>query len=678
MVRKLDLGGAVQSLFDKPALYQGIQFTPTRPELPDLEAIGYLQQRKAANEARLDAERAKLHPDKEAMAKLQEKTKGLNGQVSDLYGQYMQKVRDYEKEAVKPGNNIFSPEMRARLNEVNNFITHDELNRLQNNQANIDAQYKNAEAKGLSSSVWVNDKGQLALRDAEGNIRTKDAGEYYAESEKNPKLAQQYQVLTTDDLKQHYYNNVGFGHKDFLTLDGQNSMEDASKEIEGYFNNLGSKEGERVREQLNEKGIQLDGTDVPVMQQISGKYGNNADARAAAYSIAYNSLSAKSRSAIMSDMISKGYDPSKINAFLKNRLGNESEKRAKVTDSRSQTSSFLPKHLTDEKDAKAALADSTMMVANKNLDLLAETRGFDWSHHSGVYVAGVATGQYAPKPNETLPTVAFKGRTFRLGDTDSKNPFTLFGAAKSDLSYNGNSVRVDDLVYDKDDPKETTIHYLMNATAPIATGVVRDASGNVITSEVQKDAIITRGKVSSANITDPNKPMLSDKYGTYFEDDDRNRVYFNNQGAKYYRQGKDTFVELMNREESIKMLGKNTTSERAQSDYYGEKGQPVGATEGMISILRDKLRDPRLELPENAAYKQYLNQLVDMDRNIRTESQKLRRNDGQIQQWRQTMNDALEEMAAERDRLKWNSQQIRYKPVATANPDQMERQSLMP
>lgn len=648
-------GNTLQQTFDRPGTYLGLQYAPTKTEIPDLEGLNQLQQRKAAADAKLEAAKLQLKPDKEAMAKLQEKVDGLTGQTKHLFDKYLTRLNDYNSKYSSGSNDIFSPEARQELMALNNTIGYDEINKLKNNKDTVVKDYKLAQDKGLASAVYVNDKGNVLLRGADGNIVEHSAKDYYAQKNKNPKLAEQYRLMQNSDLHEYYQNNVDSDFKDFIPMSGQMNVSEAQQEIDKYFSGLGSQERKSVIESLNQAGLNLEGESIPTMDTITRANGGNSAAVKQALQLASRNLSAKARAALISDYISNNKDVSQIESLIGNRLVGESSKRLASSSESGTKKSFLPEHLTkDKEDAAGGLDFPTAIQDESTYSSVADTGGYDAKNSAGVPSAFKSSLQ--PASNKIVNRLPLGERPFFvLGDGSA---WKFWDKSRS---YDGSPVNDPSkvLAFDTKDPEKTAIFHKKNGTIPIVTGVV-DKNGKPVSGKISPGNIVTTGSASTAGLPKGATAKLDANGKTYFEDEDKNKIYVQNVSASFYQQGEETYIVPDSRTESLLKYGKNMSMEKSAANHILPDGQLTPRASQLVSVLA--AADPQTKA------------LLDQKQSfLVNEKKKISRNDNAILKVENQINDLINELTDRFDLIKLNNRRSTPKETFTPNAATQER-----
>lgn len=324
-VRSFAQGGGTASLFDNPGTYLGIQYIPTKQELPDVDGLQYLvqmEQAKIASAAKAkEAAKGKDKNISEIFKGVYDeigKVDALTGESQSFFNQVESDINSWA-EKYNTSDAMNSNEANQDMLRIQNNVTRNVL-ALKNNKQLWKEKYDAAEP--VRSNTYVN-QGHIMLQPddptkAPEHVRL---DEYYAEREGKYKDKAPMTVGQLFDWRRNY---SGFALSDPFNV-RQYDSETTRKYIDNSFKSFATNSssiagGEQLKGMLEQAGLDPNQLDV---HQFKLKLKNGELNGATLFNVFAKNLDSQARDSIMASMYENNINPFEVVRTEKDENGEE-------------------------------------------------------------------------------------------------------------------------------------------------------------------------------------------------------------------------------------------------------------------------------------------------------------------------------------------------------------------
>lgn len=509
-IRHFAVGGALgesDGLFNRPGTFVGLTYTPTNPEIADLEGLAYIEQKRLEAESRLEEERAKRTPDLQRIQEAINEINALPGATSSLQRQFDAMAQDYFSKINENPNYVFSQEGVQGFRRLNNFYSPDVLQRLQSDYDAVKRMQDNLDDSGTGSRYYVKN-GRVLVYDAEdGRVKEKSVNELNEITQ-----SKRYQLLTNEDAVNFYRQSAPYGFRDFYDVSG--GMSD--KEFQDYINDNFDGLGKTVYEAANEVGITLD-NNLPMRQQYQKLVTSNLEQRKNAARYILQNMPSAARDYLIREYITKNgeFDQEGFNNSLIQMINDKANTFAVYEEDVDRKDSFIPKYLFSglEKTVDGLKFEERPFEQRLyfSKDQTAFGRGKKKKQH--YILLDKTSDRFFDKTRRAVVTSPYGA--YVLGDT---------GAGKKSSSNTGEVI--------SNLTQVENVTQIGNYTAYVMSGHVEDYDGNPVSSDKYNHGMLV---IPESNI-DPTteKPKKEAETGRlYFETED-GRVFVQERAFKLF------------------------------------------------------------------------------------------------------------------------------------------------
>jgi hypothetical protein len=296
--------------FNQPSTYVGIKHVQRNPDLPPLQGIQDFLKENERLRKEHEAYRKAASPDDAKFAEMMEKAKGTSGQVSELAQMYSQFKQEFHRKF--QGDAVFSDEAKQALAQITSRFGPAAMNELEQNLKLYESQKERVSKEEVGDNIWTDGK-QVLVEYADGKREIMSA-DLYGHAITDPKMSGKIRALTNSEALDWKDKNWRIGEADRHVIGNQMSMKSVIDFIDKQYNNLGHTSNGRQGDQFTDltqylQGIGINVANGNVIQQVTQKFKDNSAQLAQVTQRIYETLPPEAKSAIMSQMFSRGENP---------------------------------------------------------------------------------------------------------------------------------------------------------------------------------------------------------------------------------------------------------------------------------------------------------------------------------------------------------------------------------
>jgi hypothetical protein len=548
-IQKYNTGGQIGSV-DPPLVGIGIQYVPTAPNIPNLDAAKYLDEMYRNTDTFMYNERSKRKPNEAAIRDLIMKYPGTTGMKAKLTQDVIQGLRDYERKTKNDLNWVFSDEGKESLRSIENIISPSRFQNLSDSYNKLQANYDMAFKNNTLNQLHINND-KISVTNLENGSRQDISLKEFEDDLKNQ--TPKYSAMTV----QNVYDKAL----------SEESYELTQHEMRGDLYN--------PQQAINELRTNFEGVGITADSDgiISTK--NNIEQLEFAKKQAIDKLSSQSKSTLLSEYFTrtKQYKPKGFDNWLNQILDEEVKKRmVKQKDVDLSAAAQLAKQ------NKAGQDDRLLPIEVPVHSNYPVTRNAFF----GEKTLDLHLGSVGSPTDRTIKQLPLNGEYFVFGNT------SLDTSDEKD----GNQVSLKQTLF------KNAMH-IENATFPVSTGEIRKRTKEGLISNHGGDRgkMIIKNEETQYHIP-KNAPLFRGDDGRlYFENKDGEQIMVQMQGFKVYdvygendKESTEAKPELqvfvpMNRRESLTTLGTNYSGERTDINHFKQKNNSYDVSDEGFSHL---------------------------------------------------------------------------------------------
>jgi K+/H+ antiporter YhaU regulatory subunit KhtT len=336
LIEKKDIGGTINQLV--PAV--GLQYIATAPDIADVQSVAALEQARQAAQQKVDAARAAAIPDDKSAQDFFKSAEGLSGEVNSIQQEYNQERNNFYQKVLEDPDYGLSPQGKQHLRKIGSIVSMERINALRNNKETFEQDRKKVNEKGTGDDIFY-DNGFVHIENPKtGETIKVDASDYNAQ--RNNPSSQLYgaRALTINENFNRINSRVANTKGNLPAMSSQLAYQDAVKELEKYFEDIGGTSSETVRDSFGHMGVTTSGENIPGISTMASKTGGNTRQLAAAVALAGSNLSVGARNAFAAELLRRGVDPKQTQKYINDLASGEAAKR--VESERSSKQQFSP------------------------------------------------------------------------------------------------------------------------------------------------------------------------------------------------------------------------------------------------------------------------------------------------------------------------------------------------
>lgn len=472
----------------------GVQYIPTAADIPNLEALKLLDDRRRLADEKHEAEIAKRTPNEQAINDLILKAPGSSGQKAKMNSEVITAIKDYEDRTRKNPDWVFTDEGKQALRGIEDIINPSKFQAMGDNYRNLTSAYQTAEKnQALNQYHFIN--GKVSVIDTEdGTSKLIDPNLLKGES------AKRYKPLTFAEKYQEIYDSQD-GSLESLNYGLRNAQDVQTGFLSRFFDAVGSQGGS-------------DGFTAWVSNSNNLKHAKQQ---------ALNGLTTQERDSLKADYVRKTggtYSDAGFDGYLNNMVD---EQVAKMRQSSSKTDRLAIEQYKAQlkaagKEESGAGQGPTFNAVNDSL-VVDDSEGID--EQAEVMRFGVSM---IPADDQSVVNVNLNGNVYSFGGESDESNYSAENNKGFGMPYKSNKVIPNAVKISSSIFPITTGRVLLRSASTLTPGSFESKQMILKGSDFEYGghSIPTTSQIETVNYTDKSGRVQSfkgikDSKGNYIE-----------------------------------------------------------------------------------------------------------------------------------------------------------------